>query len=594
VTHSARAAVVALAVLLAGARPVFGQNPLSQSASKVAPPAAGAAAAAAPSPAPDPLGRQTPSGAVMGFLAAAAKSDWPRAAKFLDTRLPPDPAEELARKLKVLIDRGLQIDLNRLSRVPEGEQDERFGKNREHVGTIGTKSGKLEVLLARVQRGAEPPVWLFAPETLRDVPAAYEEYEPSLVERFLPDYLTRGYGPRYMLWSWLVIAASSISALLLALLLTTLFGVALHGLLRLVAPRVVWERWASMLEPGRWLVFGILLLVSAEYYLTARQRFVGGRVAWLVIIAAITLISVRFVGCLVTKWAGIRHQQGANERVAIVRLGGRLLQAVALLIGVLAVLQSVGINLTPVLAGLGVGGIAVALASQRTLENLFGGMMVIGDSPVRIGQFCRVGTMTGTVEDIGLRSTRIRTLNRTVIAIPNGDMAIQSIENFAERDKFLFNHTVTLRYETTADQLRFVLAGARTLFYQHPKVESDTARVRLVRFAASGLDVELFAYLTSTAVEEFPAIQEDLLLRLMDIIEQGGTALAFPSQTAYFTRDTGIDRGKAAEAVRAVQGWRERGELPFPDESPERKTKLAGGIEYPPAGSIGTRAGNRD
>jgi MscS family membrane protein len=173
-------------------------------------------------------------------------------------------------------------------------------------------------------------------------------------------------------------------------------------------------------------------------------------------------------------------------------------------------------------------------------------------------------------------------------------MAVQSIENFATRDKFLFNHTISLRYETTADQLRFVLAGARALLYQHPKVESDAARVRLVRFAASGLDVELFAYVTATAIEEFLAIQEDLLLRLMDLVEQGGTALAFPSQTAYFTRDAGIDREKAAEAARTVQGWRERGELPFPDITADRKNGLQDGIEYPPAGSALADRGAKD
>jgi MscS family membrane protein len=589
VTRAIRPCAVALIILLAGAPLALAQGLLSQAAPKGAPPAA-----AARGPPPDALGRLTPSGTVMGFLAASAKSDWTRASKYLDTKLPQDRAEELARQLKILLDRGLSIDLARLSGSPEGEQDERFGKGRELVGTISTKSGKLDVLLTRVQRGAELPVWLFAPETLREVPAAYEEYEPSLVERFLPDYLTRGYGFRYMLWSWMIVAASSIVALLLGLLLTRLLRAALHGLLLLFAPRVVWERWVSILKPARWLVFGILLLVAADYYLTARQRFVGGRVAWLVIIAAITLICVRFVGCLVNKWTEARQQQGDTGRVAVVRLGGRLLQALALIVGVLALLQSVGINVTPVLAGLGVGGIAVALASQKTLENLFGGMTVIGDSPVRIGQFCRVGTMTGTVEDIGLRSTRIRTLNRTVISIPNADMAIQSIENFTARDNFLFNHTVTLRYETTADQLRFVLAGARTLLYQHPKVDGGTARVRLVKFAASGLDVELFAYVTATAIEEFLAIQEDLLLRLMDTIGAGGTALAFPSQTAYFTRDAGIDGEKAAEAGRAVQAWRERGELPFPDESPERKKALQGGIDYPPAGSVWARDGKRD
>jgi MscS family membrane protein len=128
---------------------------------------------------------------------------------------------------------------------------------------------------------------------------------------------------------------------------------------------------------------------------------------------------------------------------------------------------------------------------------------------------------------------------RTVISIPNADMAIQSIENFADRDKILFQHTCTLRHETTADQLRFVLAGARTLLYQHPNVEQADARVRLLRFTSTGLDVELFAYVTVTELEDFLPIQEDLLLRLMDIIEQGGTAFAAPMQTTGFARDAG-------------------------------------------------------
>ena len=583
-----RPVIAALATVLALAGPASSQGLLSPPSAKPA-----AAADQPPSPPPDALGRQTPSGTVMGFLAAAAKSDWPRAAKFLDTRLPPDQAEELARELKVLLDRGLSIDLNRLSRAVEGEQDERLGKNRELVGTVTTKSGRLDILLARIRFGDQAPIWLFAPETLKDVPAAFEEYEPSFVERFLPDTLTKGYGLGYMWWSWLVVAGSVVAALLLALLLTRVFGVALRGLLRLVAPRVMWARWVSMLKPARWLVFGILLLAASAYFLTTRQRYVGGRAAWLFIIAAITWLGVRFLGCFAKKWAEVREQQSNTERVALVRLGGRLLQTVAFIVGVLALLQSVGINLTPVLAGLGVGGIAVALASQKTLENLFGGIMVIGDSPIRIGRFCRVGTMTGTVEDIGLRSTRIRTLARTTISIPNADLAIQSIENFATRDKFLFSHTITLRHETTADQLRYVLAGARALLYQHPRVEQALARVRLLRFTATGLDVELFAYVTVTELEDFLPIQEDLLLRLMDVVEAGGTALAVPSQTTYLTRDAAMDGEKATAAARTVQEWRERGELPFPDDSPARKKTLQGGLEYPPAGSVLKPGGNR-
>ena len=171
-------------------------------------------------------------------------------------------------------------------------------------------------------------------------------------------------------------------------------------------------------------------------------------------------------------------------------------------------------------------------------------MMVIGDSPIRIGNFCRVGTMTGTVEDIGLRSTRIRTPARTIISIPNADLASQSIENFAARDKLLFNPVFPLRYETTAEQLRSVLAEFRALLSRHQRVESSTVRVRLLRFAPTGLEVEIFAYVTVTDYDEFLAVQEDLLLRLMDQIEASGTALAFPSQTMYFARDRGIDREK--------------------------------------------------
>ena len=193
--------------------------------------------AAAPAPAPDPLGRQTPSGAVMGFLAAAAKSDWPRAAKYLDTRLPQDRAEELARQLKVLLDRGLSIDLARLSGVPEGEQDERFGKGRELVGSIATKSGKLDVLLARVQRGGRAARLAVR---ARDAPGRSGRLRGvrAVVGRGPAARLSHeGLRPRYMLWSWLIVAASSIAALLLGLL--TRQGRSARrctSLLRLVAP----------------------------------------------------------------------------------------------------------------------------------------------------------------------------------------------------------------------------------------------------------------------------------------------------------------------------------------------------------------------
>lgn len=574
------ACILSLAAILssAGALTAGAQGMLQTATQAVQ---AGPAAAAEP----DALGRATPAGTVMGFLAAGARADWERASRYLDTKLPGPRAEELAQQLKVLLDRGLTINLDRLSRKPEGEQDERFGKDRESIGTIERAAGRLDVVLVRVHYGAQPAIWLFSPETLRDVPAVYGEFEPSFLEGYLPRSFTRGYGVRYMWWTWFVMLGAALAAFGAAMAATGLLRWVARLLLDRLSRGYVWSRWAALTRPVRWMIFGIVMRILSGSFLTLRQRFLGARIATIFVIAAVTWVIIKVLGSSVGRWSQNLERQASTERVALVRLVGRLLQATAIVIGALALLQAVGINLTPVLAGLGVGGIAVALASQKTLENLFGGMMVISDSPVRIGNYCRVGTLSGTVEDIGLRSTRIRTLARTTISIPNADLASQSIENFATRDKMLFTHTVVLRYETTADQLRFILAEARALLYRHEKVETSSARVRLLRFAASGLEVELFAYLLATEFEAFLAIQEDLLLRLVDIIESSGSALAFPSQTMYFTRDEGVDLRRAAEAEAAVREWRERGTLPFPDLPEDEKTRLQGGVEYPPRAS---------
>src|SRR5579862_3442217 len=151
-------------------------------------------------------------------------------------------------------------------------------------------------------------------------------------------------------------------------------------------------------------------------------------------------------------------------------LGQRLLSAFLVVVGALAILAIIGFDLTTVLAGLGIGGIAIAFAAQKTLENLFGGISVLADEVIRVGDYCRFGDRTGTVEDISLRSTRVRTDARTELSIPNGALATMNIENFARRDKILFNPVLAIRYETTPDQLRFLLAEVRRLLYAHPKV----------------------------------------------------------------------------------------------------------------------------
>jgi MscS family membrane protein len=187
----------------------------------------------------------------------------------------------------------------------------------------------------------------------------------------------------------------------------------------------------------------------------------------------------------------------------------------------------------------------------------------------------------GIVEDISLRSTRIRTVERTELSIPNGALATMNVENLTRRDKFLFNPSLGVRCETSADQLRYVLAEIRRLLYEHPKVESESARIRFASFDASALTMEVFSYLLVRDMAEFTAVREDLLLRVMEIVERSGTGFAFPSQTLYLTRDSGLNSEKTAAAEKHVQQWREQNDLPFPDFASSDKSALRGSITYP-------------
>jgi MscS family membrane protein len=248
--------------------------------------------------------------------------------------------------------------------------------------------------------------------------------------------------------------------------------------------------------------------------LSARQFWI--RVATVVGVLALVWLYIRITDTLAAVMARRLRRTNVPGRIALLQLLQGLSKALAIIAGALIILYMGGVNLTAVLTGLGVGGIAIAFAAQKTLENLFGTIMVVSDRVVGVGDFCRIGDTLGTIEEVGLRSTRVRTLAHTVLTVPNGQLAGMSLENFATRQRILLNQTIALRYDTTAEQLSDVLEGIRRLLDQHPKVES--ARVRFVRFGAASVDLEVFAYVVKSEFPVFLEIQEDLLLRIMRII----------------------------------------------------------------------------
>ncbi len=244
-----------------------------------------------------------------------------------------------------------------------------------------------------------------------------------------------------------------------------------------------------------------------------------------------------------------------------------------------------GWAVAPVVAGLGVGGLAVALAARPTIENVIGGLTLFADKPFRVGDLCKLGEDIGVIEEIGMRSTRIRTLERSLVSIPNADLAVMKIDNLGQRDQRLLRTTLGLRYETTSDQLRWVLAKVREMLLAHPMASPDQMRTRFIGYGDYSLDVEIHVYLRCQTQDSFRAIAEDVLLRIMDIVKESGTAFAFPSQVNYFTRDTRPDAAQREAAEQEVNQWRQRSKLPFPDFEDEQKDLLQGTLDYPPRGS---------
>lgn len=287
----------------------------------------------------------------------------------------------------------------------------------------------------------------------------------------------------------------------------------------------------------------------------------------------------------------------ASPRIAPESIDAHLIRITTRLLGIVAATallvvgaDRLGLPLYGLLAGLGVGGLAIALAAQPAIENLLGGLSLYADKPVRIGDVCRYGSDTGTVEGIGLRSTRMRGPDRTLTSIPNAALSKLPIVNLSRRDKLQIRTVLGVRYETTPDQLRHLLARIRETLLAHPRVEQESAYARFVAFGASSLDIEVTAYVLTSDYKEFLAIQEDLLLRIMDLVEASGTGFAFPSQTLYFARDAGLNPEKTRAAQTQVQAWRADSKLPFPELSPQERERLRGTLPYPPPGSASSGA----
>jgi MscS family membrane protein len=518
----------------------------------------------------DPLGRETPRAAVIGFLKYEERGDFATAARYLQ---PPSGQDtnltQLAEELQALHAR-FKGNVALLSDDPNGAVEAGLPPGHVRAGVLTVDGMTADVVLVRVDDKDSGKIWLISKDTVARIPQLYAELgteTPTAAYRLIPAALTtqRLTGMSLAQWlGWLLSIPLSWSLAWLLEFLLRVPGRA-WSKLRKRNVRPVWDGWLGM--PFRCIIaisihsFLVYLLnpplLYRVYYFRLMAALLVGSVAWLVS----KLTDRGFEGAV----NRARTQRKGGESILV--LMQRLTRVTVLVIAFLSALAIFGLNITTELAGLGIGGLAIALAAQKSLENLIGGVSLLMDKAVQVGDFCRIGDHFGTVEDIGLRSLKVRTLGQNLLVVPNGMLAQMQFENMKSRSKLLISQNFSLRIETQVEQLRFVLDRVQSMLDEHPTIEPGTSRVRVANFAGAAFELELFAYGKTGDWAQFTAIRQDVILKIAEIVEAAGTRFAAPTQLTYLSADAGVDPEKANGVVRRVTELRASDTFRFPGEA---------------------------
>ncbi len=493
---------------------------------------------------------ETPRALVERFLDLAREGRFREAASLLDVAPSQRPdGEALARHLKAVLDRSLWIDLQEVSDAAEGRQGDGLPSTLEELGRVPGAAGQLEpVRLARLEE-AGARRWKFARSTVERIPSWYGRLPGRWALDRLPAPLLRAGPLELPWWQWLALLIIAPVAWTLGALLGRITRAVLLRFTRRTRARwddEVVNRLGGPLTLAWSLAVAALILARLD--MSQPIQVVTDRVmrAGILVVAfwsMLRAIDVSTSALAQAPWA--RDRPGSRSLLSI---AGRIAKVVVGALAVIAALSELGYPVASLLAGLGLGGLAFALAAQKTVENLFGAVAIGLDQPIREGDFVKVEDMVGTVEAVGLRSTRIRTLDRTLVTIPNGRLADMRLESYTARDRIRLACDLGLVYETTADQMRVVLAGLEAVLRAHPLIWPDAVVVRFKQFGAFSLDIEIMAWFRTCDWGEFQGIRQEVLLQFMGVVQSAGTSMAFPTQTLHLDRQDA--RGPAASPDR--------------------------------------------
>jgi MscS family membrane protein len=485
----------------------------------------------------DAFNRGTPLGSAEGFLAATDTNDYETAAEYLDLRnIRGDAAKltgmQLARRFDVIVTRANWVDIDELVRDPAGRDNDGLPSYRDSIGVVQDGSKEVQLLMQKVPRGDGEFIWKISNSTVSKIPGLYETYGYSELIEWLRRSLPVASFLGVELFKWTAAIGAGFVAfsviLLLAIAIRRLIGdptkpshQRLHRFLTtpLTVGTVVLVMNAAVSSLGLGVTADKVNQVSP----------IGPFITVWVLFAAIDLIRDLYSERLLEK-----------GRPGVQVLLGPMSNAFKLLIfigGVLYYLDGLGINITTVLAGLGVGGVAVALALQKPMEDVFGAVTLYTQQPVRVGDFCKIGNTVGTIEEIGLRTTSFRTLANTLIAVPNSRLASEAIDNISRRQKILYRSTIRIHHDSTTAQIRKLMDEIIEVLDSNERA-LEGHRVRFTSIAETSLEIEVFTYFDTSVWAEYLELAEELNFRILEIIESSGTKLALPFRALH------LDSGK--------------------------------------------------
>ncbi|MGR5294386.1 mechanosensitive ion channel family protein [Vibrio mediterranei] len=458
-----------------------------------------------------------------------------------------------------------------------------------------------DITITKLTDGERAGQYVFSANTIQQLPRWYRTLQPlpyNSSERLdyytvfihspgplfpkqfialLPDKVHILYGP-LPLWQWiavLLLASTCYASIKMSVYLGQRWNQhwaqknlkwKVGKLISLISCGFILYLTRQVMDQGIWLTGGVYQFITTCFFLA--QFYI---LSWLI------MATFKYGAALYA----FKRNNGKHVDSSLITVLSRIFGGLTIIILGIYVIEFMGFSISPLLAGIGVGGLAVALAIRPVLENVINGLTLYADGGIKIGELCRYGDKLGTIESIGLRSTRIRTLERSLITIPNSEFANMEIDNLERRDKRRMEHTLRIRPELTQEQLKVLIVSIRRVLLQHPKVEPEPIRVRFCGIGEFAILVNTMCYIHCKDNEEFLSIQEDILFLMAQKIETIGAQLAFSTQYQFAGHLSETDQGLAEEAKQIVENWHTTNNYPFPDFSYEYKHEIKSSTVFP-------------